>query len=192
MDDVISRIRTKPLYTSDELPHYETVLRERFSHFGEQQPKTGKKGRPKKPKKIVDPELKYATVHKKRENGKVVKIERKIIFGDQKDIDEVIDSSPVSKKINTSFIERVNLTLRHHNKKLARKTLCFSKRKKSLQAQTMITVAYYNFSKPHQSLTQKRAGGKEVERTPGMAANLFDRVWPIGEILEYPLGANND
>jgi hypothetical protein len=36
---------------------------EHFSHL-EQQPKTGKQGRPQKPKLVIDPELKYATVHK--------------------------------------------------------------------------------------------------------------------------------
>ena len=80
IDDLISRIRTKPLFTSDELPHYQTVLLERFSHM-EEQTKTGKRGRPKQPRIVVDPELKYATVHKTRQNGKVVKVERKVVFG---------------------------------------------------------------------------------------------------------------
>jgi IS1 family transposase len=191
IDDLVSRVRTKPLYTSDELPHYETVLRERFSHL-EEQPKTGRPGRPKQPKVIVDPELKYATVHKTRVSGKVVKVERNVIFGDPKQIEKIIASSPVSKTINTSFIERANLTLRHHNKKLARKTLCFAKRKQSLEAQTNITVTHYNFSRPHRGLTQKGPDGKRVKRTPGMAANLIDRVWPMREILAYPLGSNND
>jgi transposase-like protein len=79
IDDLISRVRTNPLFTSDELPHYETVLRERFSHL-EEQPRTGRPGRPKRPKVVMDPELKYATVHKTQVNGKVTKVERKVIF----------------------------------------------------------------------------------------------------------------
>ncbi|PJC73974.1 MAG: hypothetical protein CO012_07685 [Syntrophobacterales bacterium CG_4_8_14_3_um_filter_49_14] len=189
--DLISRIRTKPLFTSDELPHYQTVLLEHFSHL-EEQPKTGKRGRPKQPRIVVDPELKYATVHKTRQNGKVVKVERKVIFGDPKHVEQVIESSPVSKKINTSFIERANLTLRHHNRELTRKTLCFAKRKLSLDAQTTISVTYYNFSRPHRGLTQRGLNGKRVKRTPGMAANVIDHVWSIGEILAHPLKANND
>ena len=105
IDDLLPRIRTKPLFTSDELPHYETVLAEHFSHL-EAQPKTGKRGRPKKPKPVIDPELKYATVHKVRENGKVVKVERNIVFGNPDSIEEIISSSKVSKNINTSFMER--------------------------------------------------------------------------------------
>lgn len=173
--DLHSRIRTKPLFTSDELPHYETVLVENFSHL-EKQPKTGKRGRPQKPKPVIDPELKYATVHKIRQNGKVVKVERNIVFGNPDSIKEIIASSKVSKKINTSFIERANLTLRNYNKKLARKTLCFAKKKTALDAQVNITVTYYNFSRPNRGLTLRGPNGRRVKRTPGMAADLIERV----------------
>jgi hypothetical protein len=110
INDLLSRIQTKPLFTSDELPHYETVLVENFSRL-EEQSKTGKRGRPKKPKPVIDPEFKYATVHKVRQNGKVIKVERNIVFGSPDSIEQIIASSKVSKKINTSFIERANLML---------------------------------------------------------------------------------
>ena len=192
INDLINRIRTKPLFTSDELPHYEEALLEHYSHL-EERPKTGKRGRPKNPKRIVDPDFMYATVHKVRNNGKIVKVERKIRFGDPQAVDNVIASSKASKKINTAFIERVNLTLRNQNKKLSRKTLCFAKRKKALEAQTNIGVTYYNFSMPHRSLTLKGTNNSKIKRTPSMAANLIDRVWPISEILAYPMvKPNND
>jgi IS1 family transposase len=184
--DLISRIQSKPLFTSDELPHYRTALAEQFSHL-ENQPKSGKRGRPKKPKVVIDPELKYATVHKTRDNGRVVKVERKIIFGDPRLIDQIIEASKTSGTINTSFIERANLTLRNHNRKLTRKTLCFAKIKQALVAQTNIVIAYYNFSKTHHSLTLSSSIGKRVKRTPAMAAKLIDRIWPLGEILTYPM-----
>jgi IS1 family transposase len=184
--DLVSRIRTKPLFTSDELPHYETALLDHFSHLKEQ-PKTGKRGRPRKPKLVIDPDLKYATVHKTRENGKVVKVERNIIFGDTKLIDQTLEASKVSSSINTSFIERSNLTLRNHNRKLTRKTLCFAKLKQALESQLNIAVTYYNFSKPHGALTLKDSKGKRIKRTPAMAANLIDRIWPMREILAYPI-----
>jgi IS1 family transposase len=184
--DLVRRIRTKPLFTSDELPHYQTALAEHFSHL-ENPPRTGKRGRPKKPRVVIDPELQYATVHKTRENGKVVKVERNVIFGDPKLIDQAMEASKTSNSINTSFIERANLTLRNHNRKLTRKTLCFAKRKQALEAQTNIVTAYYNFSKPHRSLTLRSPNGKRFKRTPAMAANLIDCIWPIRQILAYPL-----
>jgi len=108
-------------------------------------------------------------------------------FYKSKDIEKIIEESPVSKSINTSFIERANLTLRNHNRKLARKTLCFAKRKRSLEAQTSITVAYYNYSRPHRGLNRQGPNGAREKRTPAMAANVIDRVWTISEVLEYPL-----
>lgn len=186
IEDLVARIRTKPLFTSDELPHYQTALVEQFSHL-EEHPKTGKRGRPKKPKVVIDPELKYATVHKTRENRKVVKVERNIVFGDPKLINEIIEASKTSNSINTSFIERINLTLRNHSRKLTRKTLCFAKRKKALVAQINILGLYYNFSRPHRSLTRRSSNGKRIKRTPAMAANLIDRIWPMGDILAYPI-----
>jgi len=186
--ELVGRIRSKPLFTSDELPHYETALVEQFSHL-ETYPKTGKRGRPKnkKPRLVIDPELLYATVHKTRDNGKVVKVDRTVVFGDPNRIDHAIAASNVSTRINTSFIERTNLTLRNHNRKLTRKTLCFAKIKQSLEAQTTIVVTYYNFSRPHRSLTLMSSIGKRIKRAPAMAANIIDRIWPMGEILAYPI-----
>ncbi len=185
--DLVKRVRSKPLFTSDELPHYKTALAQYYSHL-EDEPKTGKRGRPKKPKAVIDPDLKYATVHKTRDkNGKVVKVERNVIFGNPKDIDRILESSNTSNNINTAFNERVSLTLRHHNRKLTRKTLCFAKRKQALEAQTNIVVTCYNFSKPHRSLALRTLIGKRTKRTPAMAAKLIDCIWPLGEILAYPI-----
>ena len=187
INELVERIETKPLFTSDELPHYQAALMEQFSHL-EDQPKTGKRGRPKKPKVVIDPELQYATIHKTRENGKVVKVQRNIIFGDPETIEQTLQASKASNAINTSFIERSNLTLRNHNRKLSRKTLCFAKQKQALEAQTNIVITYYNFSLPHRGLTLRDSVGKRIKRTPAMAAKLIDRIWPMGEILAYPIG----
>ena len=74
-----------PLFTSDELPHYKTALAQSHSTFIPVPP-TGKRGRPKKPIPRIDPELMYATVHKTREKGRVIKIERRIVFGKEQEI----------------------------------------------------------------------------------------------------------
>ena len=186
IDDVVKRLKTKPLFTSDELTHYKTILADKYCHFEEQE-KTGQRGRPKNPIRVIDPDLKYATVHKTRENGNIVKVDHNIIFGNYEDISQILASSTVSNTINTSFIERSNLTLRSHAKNLTRKTICFAKRVQGLTAQLSIAIAYYNFSLTHSSLTIDDADNKKVKRTPAMAANIIDRVWPLGEILLHPM-----
>lgn len=85
LQDLTGRGRCKPLFVSDELPHYATVLAELF-HKLVPPPPTGKPGRPKNPERVVDADLDYATVHKSREGGRVVKVERRVVFGSEQSV----------------------------------------------------------------------------------------------------------
>lgn len=174
-----------PLFTSDELPHYKNALAEAHTTLIPVE-KTGKRGRPQKPIAQIDPNLLYATVHKTRENSRIVNIERRIVFGDEQKINEKLESSTVSKVINTSYVERVNLSIRQHCRRLTRKTNGFSKKRKNLTAQILLVMAYYNLVLQHRSLTFK--GGPR--RTPAMAANLTNHKWSMGELLTYKVPNN--
>ena len=46
-DSFLQRIENKPLFVSDELVHYEAILKEKYS-IEETLPQTGKRGRPRK------------------------------------------------------------------------------------------------------------------------------------------------
>jgi hypothetical protein len=48
----------------------------------------------------------YATVHKHREDGRVVAVEQEQVFGTSEDLEEALGASTVSAKVNTSFLER--------------------------------------------------------------------------------------
>ena len=140
-----------PYFTSDELEHYVSAIREEYG-VEKSFPKTGKRGRPKKPVKVVPPELVYAQVHKYREKGKVKKIEKKVIFGTEKQVYEKLREAPCSNAVNTSFVERNNLTLRQQNGRLQRKTLQFSKEKELLNSQLDLFLGIYHFIRPHRGL----------------------------------------
>lgn len=169
-----------PLFTSDELPHYRQALKERYSDLTPV-PMTGLRGRPYKPIKLIYQDLKYATVHKTRINQKVVKVERNVVFGDEAEILSILRKSIFSQDINTAGVERQNLTLRQHSRRLMRKSNGFSKNKPNLEAQVLLIMAYYNFVLLHSSLYIKGEGG----RTPAMAANLTDHKWSMYELLTY-------
>ena len=94
-----------PLFTSDELPHYREALAECYSSEIPVPP-TGKRGRPRKPVRQIDPRLTYATVHKTREKQRVIKVERRIVFGEESDIDKILEDSPFSTSVNTAGGER--------------------------------------------------------------------------------------
>jgi IS1 family transposase len=85
-----------------------------------------------------------------------------------------IYGSPDPEKINTSFVERQNLTMRMSMRRFTRLTNAFSKKVENLTAAVSLHFAYYNYCRPHQSL-----GGK----TPAMAAGLEDHIWKVDELI---------
>lgn len=177
--------RIMNLITTDEYPVYETEILEAY---GETivPPRTGKPGRPALPYKAPPAKLLYATVHKIREKGRVVKVECRVIFGTIVAIVAALALSLVSKAVNTAFIERHNGTDRNQNGRKVRKTYCFSKDWKVHEAVTYFTMYTYNYCWPVRTLREKSPEGDWRQRTPAMAAGLTDHVWSLSEWLAYP------
>jgi hypothetical protein len=177
-------VDNKPLFTSDELIHYQTVLGEVYSQEIPVE-STGKRGRPRNPQIVIDPELDYAVVHKTRENGKVVKVERRIVYGDEKRIDEKISQSP-GEEINTSYIERVNGTLRQTDSHLRRKSQTFAKEMHHFKARLAVVILVYNCIRPHNTLS-KNPDKTYTPRTPALVAKLIEINWTVDSTFRKPL-----
>lgn len=182
-----------PLFTSDELPHYEDALKIVYGTM-EVPPYSGRGRPPKHPVIIPDPSLDYAQVVKTRRKGRVVKVETKVVLGNPERIEERLKASPVSNKINISLVERNNSTLRQDCRRLTRKTYGFSKRVDMLEGHINIISAIYHLCRYHHGLkeplpvqTQRR---KWYHRTPAMAARITDHKWKIMELLRYPMIGN--
>ncbi|MEW6732466.1 MAG: IS1 family transposase [Acidobacteriota bacterium] len=173
-----------PLFTSDELDHYDDALLKAYA-IKREFPRTGKRGRPRKPILKVPKDLLYAQVVKHRERGRVVKISTRVVFGTKKAVAAKLKRSPVSRHINTSFVERNNLTMRHHNRRLVRRTISFSKKRERLEKQLHLAFAYYHFVKPHLSLRSlvMDKDKKYQNRTPAMAAGITDHIWSMPELF---------
>jgi IS1 family transposase len=173
-----------PFFTSDELKHYDDALLKAYG-IKHEFPRTGKPGRPRKSIVIAPKDLLYAQVVKHRQHGRVVEINTRVVFGTKKAVKAKLKQSPVSRHINTSFVERNNLTLRHHNRRLARKTISFSKKRECLEQQLHLAFAYYHFIKPHLGLRQEiiEKNKKYQNRTPAMAAGLTDHIWTMPELF---------
>ena len=175
--------RLPRLITTDGYAPYQQAI---LDAFGDQvtPPRTGKPGRPKAPYKIPPADLNYATVHKKREKGRVVDITFNIVFGTPDAIASALVASAVSKQINTAFIERQNGTDRHRNSRKTRKTYGFSKGWDIHEAVGYFTLYSYNFCWPVGTLSQKDHEGQP--QTPAMAAGLTDHIWTLHERLNLP------
>jgi IS1 family transposase len=136
--------RIMNLMTSDEYAAYKTVILEAYGETVSPEP-TGKPGRPKAPYQVAPPDLNYATVHKTRKKGRVVKIDFRVVFGTMASVAAALALSLVSSAINTAFVERQNGTDRNRNGRKVRKTYCFSKDWDVHQAVTYFTMYSYNF-----------------------------------------------
>lgn len=174
------------LIASDEYKPYTKAI---LKQYGEEvQPeRNGKVGRLPKPIMVPPKGLNYVVVHKTRENGKVTKVEPKIIFGEEEDIAEALSRSKVSRNINTAFIERYNATDRHQNARKARCTYEFSKKWEQHNWSTYFVSYAYNFCWPVRTLRVKNEEGKYEAVTPAMAAKLTDHVWSLEEWLSMPV-----
>jgi IS1 family transposase len=173
------------LITTDEYPAYETAILDAYGQSVVPE-RTGKPGRPKHPYKVPPEDLNYATVHKTREKGRVVKIGLRVIFGTVATVTAALARSAVSKAINTAFVERHNGTDRNRNARKVRKSYCFSKDWQVHQAVTYFTMYSYNFCWPVRTLRVEGPDGHWQQRTPAMAAALTDHVWSLREWLAYP------
>jgi hypothetical protein len=173
----------KPLFTSDELKVYASLLLEQYHDMVEAE-RTGRPGRPRGPEPVAHEDLDYATVHKTREKGRVVKVEKKIVFGNARRIAARLENSP-SHTINTAYVERMNGTLRQMDAHLKRKSRTFAKSFEYLKAKLHLVVAYYNFIRPHWTLS-KNPDHTYTPRTPAMAAGLAMQPWGIGFMLGVP------
>jgi len=173
-----------PLFTSDELVHYETVLGEVYSKEIPVE-RTGKRGRPRNSQRKIDSRLDYAVVHKTREKGRVVKVERRIVYGEEERIEEKLAKGS-GKKINTSYVERSNGTLRQTNAHLRRKSQTFAKEMPHFKARLAVIILIYNCIRPHNTLSMN-PDKTRTPRTPALVAKLIVKNWTIETAFKRPL-----
>ena len=173
------------LMTSDEYPAYASAIEAAFG-VPVAGPTTGPGRRPILPERRSPQDLTYATVHKERENDRVVAIERRLILGTEDGLKAALGASSVSRTVNTSFVERQHGTDRGQNARKARKTYRFSKDWRVHEAMTYFTLYRYNFCWVVRTLRQRDDQGRWQRRTPAMAAGLADHVWSIREWVSFP------
>lgn len=171
-----------PLWVSDGWDAYGEALYQRHCVW-RTFPRTGKPGRPKEPKQVPHPALRYVQAVKVRNRyHHVIGIKPRVIFGRAK-----------SSEITTWCLERQNLNLRHENRRLSRKTIAFSKTIRGLRDQLAFYHGYFNFIRLHWGLRAplNHSGIKRWLRlTPAMAAGISDHPWTIKEFLSYKISLN--
>jgi IS1 family transposase len=90
-------------------------------------------------------------------------------------VSTVINGAPDKKHISTSYVESHNLTMRMQIRRFTRLTNAFSKKLQNLKSALALYFAHYNFCRIHRTLRV----------TPAMEAGVTNRLWSIGDLLEW-------
>ncbi|RAI43329.1 IS1 family transposase [Rhodoplanes roseus] len=87
---------------------------------------------------------------------------------------ELVKGCPDPAHVSTSYVERSNLTIRMHTRRFTRLTNAFSKKIENHACAVALHCMYYNFVRIH----------KTLKVTPAMAANVTNRLWEIGDVVD--------
>jgi transposase InsO family protein len=181
-----------PLFTSDGLNLYFYALTAHFGYWIE----AGRRGRHGRRWQVAT-DLIYGQVKKSYQRRKLVRVTQVMRLGTSAALKATLQGLGFSGRLNTAFIERLNLTIPHGVAALARRTWATSQQASQLLAHLEWWRAYYHFVRPHESLRVTlgqpcERGGKRLaqryrQRTPAMAAGRTTRRWTTREVLSCPL-----
>ena len=120
----------------------------------------------------------YGQVLKTRRNNRVVRVERRVKIGTASRLNAALLASEDAETLNTSFIERLNLTIRQGSAYLRRRSPCHARGADQLRGHVELLRGYYNFIRPHRALRF----GRET-RTPAMQAGLVSQRLALRDIF---------
>jgi len=128
----------------------------------------------------------YLQIVKKRVKMRLVTVKKCFVKGSEADFK--------GKTQNTSYIERINLTLRQHVPFLQRKTLGYCKKKANFTDSLWINLYDYNYRHTHKSLRLPLANQgalkfhkKWIHQTPAMAMGLTQESLPWRFLFVVPI-----
>ena len=181
-----------PLFLTDGFREYMTALLAHFGHWMQPERRQDKGPRPQ-PRWMPLPALSYAQVVKSYRRRRIVGVKHRVVFGTLEHVHQGLVAC--GRKINTAFVERLNLDIRQRVAAVGRRVNTLCQGEEGLRQQLTVYHAYYNFCLPHASLRQpllvpeltNGSGSAKVWRpcTPAMAAGVTDHVWSLKEVLLY-------
>jgi len=110
--------------------------------------------------------------------NRVIRVHNHLVTGTESQLDEARARCQDSKKLNTAYIERLNLVIRRSLSCLHRKTESAAKNRTKLTEAIDRLRCYYNFIRPHGALKF----GREI-RTPAQQAGLVSKRLSFRDIF---------
>ncbi len=158
MDDLAARLNNRIQLTSDGLGMYIEAVKMAFG-------KDVDYGMLVKSYGLAQDEVRYSP-------ATCTGIQRRPLVGD-----------PMESEISTSYVERQNLNIRMGCRRYTRLTNAFYKKLANHEAAISLYFMFYNYCRPHQTLTNALPKGQKVPTTPAMASGLTDHAWTIEEMI---------
>jgi hypothetical protein len=207
--DLVHRLASGclPVFSSDGLALYFYAL---TAHFGEWVQELGRRRR----QWVVAAELLYAQVIKRCRRKRITEVRWQIQLGTIETYRQALRALGLTGRIQTAFVERLNLTFRRSIAGLARRSwslpcslgelvLHFDPHWPPQMPHRSFRWgvgkcwwrAYYHFVRPHAALTVQQPvgdpqGGTRLHRTrartPAQAAGLTNHRWTVLELLAFP------
>ena len=173
-----------PVFTSDNWDSFKEGLINVYGFL--ERPTYAGIGRRPLPRLLLHPHLKYAQVCKRKDKGRVIEVIQRVVLGDPMEVLRLLGADS-GGKINTSYIERFNLTIRNSLARFIRKGMNCSKDLRMHIKAIDFFQAWYNFVKPHHSLRFEINLSRKrwMQRTPAMAEGITDHVWSLKELLTF-------
>lgn len=179
-----------PVFTSDGLKLYFYAI---TAHFGNWVEMVGRQTHHWQ----VRTGLLYGQLIKHHRRRRLVRVERRALLGTLDQLAAAMHTLGWSGKVQTAFVERLNLTVRLGIAGLTRRTWSIAQSPAELLLHLQWWRAYYHFTRFHASLDEPLAeprirGGRRLpqrcrRRTPAQAAGVTNHRWTLVELLSYPL-----
>src|SRR4029453_13418989 len=163
------------------------------AHFGQWVTTAGRRARHWQ----VAAGLIYGQAKKVYRRRRLVRVTQVMRCGTRAALRAALTGLGLSGRLNTAFVERLNLTVRQSVAALVRRTWSTAQEAPELLLHLEWWRAYYHFVRPHEALRVElgqplERGGKRQrqryrQRTPAMAAGVVSRRWTVRDLLTVPL-----
>ena len=135
---------------------------------------------------VVWPELHIGTVIKHTVKKRLKEVIRQMAQGSLEQALKLLGCSNGGTMLNTSFIERLNGTMRERLAALTRKCRHASSKLHAFHTGMYLIGCTYNWCWPHHELSKSvEKGGLGMPCTPAMASGLTDHIWSVLELVSY-------
>jgi transposase-like protein/IS1 family transposase len=134
----------------------------------------------------VWPDVHIGTVIKHTVKKRLKEVLRQMSHGSFEQAQKLLQRSKGGTMLNTSYIERLNGTIRERLASLTRKCRHASAKLLAFQTGMYLIGCTYNLCFAHQQLSQPlEKGGFGMPCTPAMASGLTKHIWSVFELLSY-------